>query len=81
MSDQPLPVLKPQPGELTVECPKCHQRVSETRCAYQGLDYYKDCYHYATRPRDAEQRVSGGWEDGDQSGSHAGSRHKDNPRK
>jgi hypothetical protein len=44
-----LPRLKPPPGELTVECPKCHWQVSETCCAYQDFDYYKDCYGYITR--------------------------------
>lgn len=29
-------------------------------------------------PSADEQEARGGWEDGDQSGSHAGSRHKDN---
>lgn len=46
MADEKLPMLKPLPGELSVECPKCHQRVSETCCAYQGFDYYKDCLCY-----------------------------------
>jgi hypothetical protein len=45
-----LPMLKPKPGEITVECPKCHQRVSETCCAYQDFDYYKNCHCYITRP-------------------------------
>lgn len=49
MADQKLPMLKPLPGELTVVCPKCHQRVSETCCAYQDFEYYKDCYCYVTR--------------------------------
>lgn len=44
-----LPRLKPPAGDLTVECPKCHQRVSETCCAYQEYEYYKDCYSYITR--------------------------------
>jgi len=56
MTDQTLPMLKPAPGELTVECPKCHQRVSETCCAYQDFDYYKDCYSYITRTRVDEQQ-------------------------
>jgi hypothetical protein len=46
MVDKQLPMLKPAPGELTVECPKCHRHVSETRCAYQDFDYYKHCYEY-----------------------------------
>jgi len=41
-----LPVLKPAAGELTVECPLCHQHVSETRC---GAGNYQDCYCYITR--------------------------------
>jgi hypothetical protein len=49
MNDKNLPVLKPLPGEMTVECPKCHVRVSETCCAYQDYDYYKNCYCYITR--------------------------------
>jgi hypothetical protein len=51
-----LPRLKPPPGELTVECPKCHWQVSETCCAYQDFDYYKDCYCYITR-RDRKEPV------------------------
>jgi hypothetical protein len=48
-----LPRLKPSPGELTVECPKCHQHVSETCCAYQEFDYYKDCHCWITRDQHA----------------------------
>ncbi|MGJ5032292.1 hypothetical protein ACQR1I_36020 [Bradyrhizobium sp. HKCCYLS2038] len=36
-------VLKPQPGSLAVECPHCHQQVSETRCTEHSS---KDCYNY-----------------------------------
>lgn len=50
MTDE-LPRLKPAPGEFMVECPKCHQHVSETCCAYQDYDYYKNCYCYIMRPR------------------------------
>jgi hypothetical protein len=56
MTDKPLPKLKPAPGELMVTCPKCHQQVSETCCAYQDHDYFKNCYHYITRS--PEQKAS-----------------------
>ncbi len=59
MDDQKLPMLKPLPGELTVECPKCHRRVSETCCAYQEFDYYKNCYEYITRPGASQQSMPG----------------------
>ncbi|XUM21007.1 hypothetical protein ACRAVF_26965 [Bradyrhizobium oligotrophicum S58] len=45
MSEQ-LPGLKPPPGEIVVECPKCGDLVSETCCAYQDYDYYETCYHW-----------------------------------
>lgn len=51
-----LPMLKPSPGQITVECPHCRQQVSETCCAYQDFDYYKDCHCYITRNR--EQRAN-----------------------
>lgn len=57
MTDKTLPILKPAAGEITVECPKCHHHVSETCCAYQDFDYYKDCYHYITRRSDPEQQM------------------------
>ena len=50
-----LPMLKPLPGELTVECPRCHQQVSETCCAYQAFDYYKECYCWITRDQSKTQ--------------------------
>lgn len=56
MADE-LPMLKPRPGELTVECPKCHQHVSETCCAYQDFDYYKDCYCWITRKDAAHSHI------------------------
>jgi hypothetical protein len=57
MDNKELPRLKPAPGELTVACPKCGQKVSETCCAYQDFDYYKNCYCYITRPSAAGQAV------------------------
>jgi hypothetical protein len=50
-------VLKPEPEKLTVECPKCHQQVAETRCAFENFEYYKNCYCWITRP--ALPEVSG----------------------
>lgn len=55
---QPLPRLKPAPGELTVECPHCRQPVSETCCAYQDYEYYKDCYCWITRADAAANLVT-----------------------
>jgi len=55
-----LPMLKPLPGEITVECPKCRQHVSETCCAYQDFEYYKDCYHYITRRPDQQSGTKNG---------------------
>ena len=42
-------MLKPVPGELTVECPHCHQRVSETQCTERTS---KNCYHFIIRRAD-----------------------------
>lgn len=50
---EPKAMLKPPPGELVVECPKCGAKVSETCCAFQDYDYYKDCYHWVTKPKGA----------------------------
>lgn len=41
-----LPRLKPAPGEIVVQCPKCGRMVSETCCAYQEYEYFKDCYEW-----------------------------------
>lgn len=54
MADE-LPMLKPPPGEIVVECPKCGDKVSETCCAYQDYDYYKECYHWIKSGRTAPQ--------------------------
>lgn len=58
-ASEPLARLRPAPGELTVLCPHCLQRVSETCCAYQGYGYYKDCYHYITRPFQRQGCIGG----------------------
>jgi hypothetical protein len=55
-----LPMLKPPPGELTVECPKCHQLVSETCCAFQDYDYYKNCHCFITRQDEKDKRAQSG---------------------